>query len=28
MYWSYEIKGTHPHYKIPAPKGGRLDNKL
>ena len=28
MQWSYEIKGTHPHYKIPEPKGGRLNNKL
>ena len=29
MQWTYEIKGSHPHYKVPEPKqGGRIANKL
>jgi len=28
MQWTYEIRGSHPEYKIPKPGGGRLDNKL
>eukprot|EP00826_Nyctotherus_ovalis_P038520 TRINITY_DN3612_c0_g1_i6.p1 TRINITY_DN3612_c0_g1~~TRINITY_DN3612_c0_g1_i6.p1 ORF type:complete len:1173 (+),score=401.21 TRINITY_DN3612_c0_g1_i6:253-3771(+) len=28
MQWTYEIRGSHPEYKIPKPTGGRLDNKL
>lgn len=28
MQWSYEIRGTHPQYKIPEAKGGRINNKL
>lgn len=25
---AYQIKGSHPEYKVPKPGGGRLDNKL
>jgi hypothetical protein len=25
---AYEIRGSHPEYKVPKPGGGRLDNKL
>jgi len=28
MQWTYEIRGSHPEYKVPKPAGGRLDNKL
>ncbi len=28
MFRTYEIRGSHPEYKIPKPGGGRLDNKL
>ena len=28
MQWSYELRGSHPHYKIPDIKGSRLNNKL
>ena len=29
MQWTYEIRGSHPQYKIPTIQGGgRLDNKL
>jgi len=28
MQWTYEIRGSHPQYKIPEPGGGRLNNKL
>lgn len=29
MQWTYEIKGSHPQYKIPEVKsGGRIKNKL
>lgn len=28
MQWTYEIRGSHPHYKIPEASGGRLNNKL
>merc|ERR1712083_761470 len=29
MQWTYEIRGSHPQYKIPTVQGGgRLDNKL
>ena len=29
MQWTYEIKGSHPHYRVPEPKlGGRIANKL
>jgi len=28
MQWTYEIRGSHPHYKIPEAKGGRLNNQL
>ena len=26
MQWSYEIRGSHPQYKIPEVKGGRFIN--
>lgn len=28
MQWSYELRGSHPHYKIPDIQGHRLNNKL
>jgi len=28
MQWTYEIRGSHPQYKIPTVEGGRLNNKL
>ena len=28
MQWTYEIRGSHPQYKIPQVEGGRLNNKL
>ena len=28
MQWTYEIKGSHPQYKIPEVEGGNLNNKL
>jgi len=28
MQWTYEIKGSHPHYKIPEVGGGRIENRL
>ena len=28
MQWTYEIRGSHPHYKIPEAKGGRLQNQM
>jgi len=28
MQWTYEIRGSHPHYKIPEAKGGRIANQL
>lgn len=28
MQWTYEIRGTHPQYKIPTVQGGRIENKL
>ena len=28
MQWTYEIRGSHPQYKIPEPGGGRIQNKL
>lgn len=28
MQWTYEIRGSHPQYKIPEVQGGRLNNKL
>ena len=28
MQWTYEIRGSHPQYKIPTVEGGRLKNKL
>jgi len=28
MQWTYEIRGSHPHYKIPEVSGGRIQNKL
>ena len=28
MQWTYEIRGSHPHYKIPSVQGGRIENKL
>jgi len=28
MQWTYEIRGSHPQYKIPSVQGGRLNNKL
>lgn len=28
MQWTYEIRGSHPQYKIPEVGGGRLNNKL
>jgi len=28
MQWTYEIKGSHPQYKIPEAEGGNLNNKL
>ena len=28
MQWTYEIRGSHPHYKIPEVGGGRIANKL
>jgi hypothetical protein len=24
MQWTYEIRGSHPHYKIPEVGGGRI----
>lgn len=28
MQWTYEIKGSHPHYQIPQVQGGRIENRL
>jgi len=28
MQWTYEIRGSHPQYKIPEAKGGRINNRL
>ena len=28
MQWTYEIRGSHPQYKIPEVGGGRINNKL
>ncbi len=28
MFRTYEIRGSHPEYRVPKPGGGRLDNKL
>ena len=28
MQWTYEIRGSHPHYKIPEVGTGRIENKL
>jgi len=28
MQWTYEIRGSHPHYKIPEVGGGRIANRL
>ena len=28
MQWTYEIRGSHPQYKIPEVGGGRIQNKL
>ena len=28
MQWTYAIRGTHPHYKLPDVRGGRIDNRL
>ena len=28
MQWTYEIRGSHPQYKIPQALGGRIQNKL
>lgn len=28
MQWTYEIRGSHPQYKIPQAQGGRIQNKL
>ena len=28
MQWTYEIRGSHPHYKIPEVGTGRIANKL
>lgn len=28
MQWTYEIRGSHPQYKIPHASGGRIENKL
>ena len=28
MQWTYEIRGSHPQYKIPQVLGGRIQNKL
>ena len=28
MQWTYEIKGSHPQYKIPDVGGGRIANRL
>lgn len=28
MQWNYAIRGTHPHYKLPDVRGGRIDNRL
>lgn len=28
MQWTYEIRGSHPQYKIPTVQGGRIDNKM
>ena len=28
MQWTYEIRGSHPQYKIPEVGGGRIKNKL
>ena len=28
MQWTYEIRGSHPQYKIPQVGGGRIANKL
>lgn len=28
MQWTYEVRGSHPHYRIPEVGGGRIENKL
>ena len=28
MQWTYEIRGSHPHYKVPEVGGGRIANRL
>lgn len=28
MQWTYEIRGSHPHYQIPKVQGGRIENRL
>ena len=28
IQWTYEIKGSHPQYKIPEVRGGRIENRL
>lgn len=28
MQWTYEIRGSHPQYKIPEVGGGRIANRL
>jgi hypothetical protein len=28
LFRTYEIRGSHPQYKIPEPTGGRIENKL
>lgn len=28
MQWTYEIRGSHPHYKIPEVGTGRIENRL
>lgn len=28
MQWTYEIRGSHPQYKIPEVGGGRIDRRL
>lgn len=28
MQWTYEIRGSHPQYKIPEVGGGRINNRL
>jgi len=28
MQWTYEIRGSHPQYRIPEVGGGRIANRL